>query len=76
MLSATRLVDDKEAAPIIGVQPSTLKNSRHTGTLAGVEPPTYIKIGRTVRYEVETLLQWRSQFQRRTCTRTEGGGHE
>ncbi len=76
MTSATRLVDDKEAAPIIGVQPSTLKNSRHTGRLAGVEPPAYLKIGRTVRYEIEDLIRWRNQFQRRTSTRIEGGDHE
>ena len=76
MALATRLVGDKEAAPIIGAEPSTLKNSRYTGILAGVEPPAYLKIGRAVRYEVETLLQWRDQFQRRTSTRTEKGEYE
>ena len=68
MITATRLIDDKEAAPILGVQPTTLKNSRHTGKLAGVEAPPYLKIGRTVRYEIEAILQWRSQFETRTST--------
>ena len=68
MVNATKLIDDKEAAPILGVQPNTLKNSRHTGRLAGVEAPPYLKMGRTVRYEVDALLAWRSQFEIRTST--------
>ncbi len=69
MATDTYLLDDKQAAPVIGVQPNTLRNSRHTGTLAGVEPPAYIKLGRTVRYELAELLKWRGQFEVRTCSR-------
>ncbi len=69
MSKAKRLINDREAAAILGVQPNTLKNARHTGRLAGVEAPPYLKMGRTVRYDTGALLTWRDQFQVRTSTR-------
>lgn len=64
-----QLLDDKQAAPFLGYKAETLKNSRHTGRLAGVDAPRYIKMGRSVRYRLEDLLEWREQFEVRTCTR-------
>lgn len=66
------LLNDKEAAEFLGYNHLTLKNSRHTGVLAGVEAPGFCKIGkRTVRYKFETLTRWLDQFEERTCTRPE-----
>ena len=67
------LLNDKQAAPILGFQPATLKNSRHTGKLAGVDAPPYSKLGkRTVRYRLKDLLKWLEQFEAQTCTRNGG----
>ena len=69
MFEPNQLLNDKQAAPIAGVQPNTLKNSRHTGKLAGVDAPRYIKMGRSVRYRLEDLQEWLDQFEVRSCTR-------
>lgn len=51
-----------EAAKHLGVAPSTLKLSRHTGILAMVDAPRFIKIGRCVLYEKDELDNWLGQF--------------
>ena len=53
---------NNESADFIGCSPNTLKMSRSTGKLFGVNAPSYIKLGRAVRYKVETLEEWLSQF--------------
>ena len=55
------LLDDKAAAPILGIAPATLKNSRFLKTLNGAPTPAFIRLGRSVRYELGTLLEWRSK---------------
>lgn len=57
------LLDTENASLIIGFKPSTLKLSRVTGTLAGVEAPVFKKLGRKVVYEREVLEEWLDQFQ-------------
>lgn len=47
----------------------TMRNSRCTGRLAGVEAPAHIKIGSKVLYEGRTLKKWRSQFHERIRSR-------
>lgn len=59
-----RYLSNEEAAIYIGFKPSTLRLSRHTGTLAGVDTPEYLKIGKVVRYDVQDLDQWLSQFRK------------
>jgi|GEM_PF-2476665 len=59
--------DTNDAAPILRVEPDTLRNSRHTGRLAGVTAPRHRKIGNRVFYERETLDKWLEQFEERTC---------
>jgi len=59
-----RYLTNSEAANLTGFTERTLKMSRHTGTLAGVQPPTFIKVGRSVRYKVSDLLAWMEQFQK------------
>lgn len=48
------LVDEREAAPIIGVKPATLSVWRTTGRYN----LPYIKVGRLVRYRRSDLAAW------------------
>lgn len=59
-----RYLFNDEAAKYIGFKPSTLKLSRHTGLLAGVDTPEFIKIGKSVRYDIKDLDRWMSQFRK------------
>jgi len=54
----------KDAAAYLGCCSSnSIKQSRHTGILLGVDAPAYIKIGGwAVVYKKETLDQWLDQF--------------
>lgn len=45
-----RLLTEREAGTYTGHAPATLRNMRHLGT-----GPTYVKVGRAVRYRVEDL---------------------
>ncbi len=56
------LLPDKSAAPIVGATPSSLKQSRYTGTLFGKTAPSYLKMGRSTRYKLSALLRFREQF--------------
>ena len=63
------LLDTRDAAALLGVAPTTLKISRCTGTLLGVEAPAYRKLGaRVVRYHADTLHAWLEQFELQTNT--------
>lgn len=68
MPTNSSLLSTKEAAKYLGLQPSTLRNARSTGKLAGTTPPAYLKIGTIVRYEKEVLDSWLNQFQPHTST--------
>ena len=48
-----RLVDTKKAAVIVNQSESQLNKLRLTG-----QGPEYVKLGRSVRYEVEALERW------------------
>ena len=53
------LLKSKEAARYIGYSDDSMRRSRVTGKLAGVDAPKHIKIGGvTVRYEVAELDRW------------------
>lgn len=56
------LLSDSEASKIIGAAPASLKQSRHTGTLFGKPAPIFIKMGRSARYRLSVLLEFRDQF--------------
>ena len=47
------LVDNNQAADIIGVHYLTLQNWRSTG-----KSPRYVKVGRNVRYRLSELKAW------------------
>lgn len=48
------LLDDPDAASLIGVKPGTLPVWRSTGRYA----IPYIKVGRRVKYRTSDLLRW------------------
>lgn len=56
--SLRQLLDEKEAALIIGAATPTLRKSRCTGKLFGLPAPKYLKLGRTIRYQSEALNDW------------------
>ncbi|QFT86665.1 Helix-turn-helix domain protein [Halomonas sp. THAF12] len=53
-----RYLSERQAADYLGFSPHTLRQSRWSGKLAGIEPPQHIKLGRNVRYELSTLDSW------------------
>ena len=62
-LDDDRAVTENEAAEIIGMSPSYLRQSRMDGDRANRTPcPPYYKIGRSVRYWVPDLHIWLKQF--------------
>lgn len=58
----TTLLSSNNAANFLGYSDNTLRNSRYTGTLAGVTAPTHIKLGKSVRYSIDDLNEWLIQF--------------
>ncbi|OPX56520.1 Helix-turn-helix domain-containing protein [Oceanospirillum multiglobuliferum] len=64
----TTLKTSAQAAEILGFSEYTIRLSRATGTLAGVEAPPFIKMGRNVRYKKSDLDNWLAQFQTFTNT--------
>ena len=63
----TRLTT-KEAADYLEVPAASLEKARCGYPLLGVEPPAFIKIGRSVRYNRETLDAWIAQFPEQLST--------
>ena len=56
------LLSDNEAAKILGAAPASLKQSRYTGDLFGKPAPPFVKMGRSTRYRLSALLEFRDQF--------------
>ncbi len=48
----------REAAMFIGVCKSALDKSRVSGEIFGQTPPSFIKMGRSIRYRVVDLKAW------------------
>lgn len=54
-----RLVSEREAARYIDFSVSYMRQSRMNGNLKGRTPaPPYIRIGRSVRYDIADLDNW------------------
>ncbi len=62
------LYDSADSGAFLGFAPTTMRNSRSTGKLAGVEAPAFIKMGSAVRYKGSTLKIWRNQFSEQSRT--------
>lgn len=56
------LLTTKDAAAKIPCSDRTLENSRYTGKLFGLDAPSYIKFGHTVRYKESTIDAWISSL--------------
>ena len=53
---------DVEAAKVLDSTSASLKQSRYTGILFGRPAPKFIKMGRSAKYKLSTLLAFRDQF--------------
>lgn len=62
------VLPNKEAAVYIGCAPNSLKQSRVTGQLFGVQAPAFLKMGVSVRYKIGTLDDWLDQFAEQSNT--------
>ena len=56
-------LNTKEAAIFINCSPYTLRLSRSTGKLFGVDAPLYKKRNRSVVYSRTSLESWENQFE-------------
>ncbi len=61
-------ISSKEAAEFLGYAEKTLRESRVSGTLAGVTAPPYIKRGKFCLYDQADLVVWTDQFKKITHT--------
>ncbi|WP_086480764.1 helix-turn-helix domain-containing protein [Oceanospirillum sanctuarii] len=64
----TVLITSAQAAEALGFSEYTLRLSRTTGKLAGVQAPPFLKVGRSVRYKQADLFEWLAQFDTFTNT--------
>lgn len=55
-------IPNDAASELLGCRPTTLKKSRHTGTLFGADSPEYIKRGRRIFYDQDVITTWLGQF--------------
>lgn len=55
MFEGDRLLTTKQTAEMIGMQPGTLTRGRVYGNK---NLPTYLKIGKAVRYRLSTIMAW------------------
>jgi len=62
------ILTTKETASYIGCATHTLKKSRYTGILFGVEAPPFVSMGREIRYKKQSIDDWISQFEEKLNT--------
>jgi predicted DNA-binding transcriptional regulator AlpA len=60
-----RLIDEKEAAGMIGMQRQTLAKWRMTGNPAA---PPFVRVGRSCRYKLSTIQAWIAAQSELTCS--------
>ena len=61
----------EQAAKCLGIAKSDLDRARVDGTLSGVEPPPFVRIGKRVRYPATDLKIWANRFKRQTTVAEE-----
>ena len=62
MENQQEILTTRQAAAKLGIQAATLKQSRHTGILFGEPAPTFLKMGRSTRYKLTSLIEFLNQF--------------
>ena len=65
-----RLIDEKEAAAMIGMQRQTLAKWRMNGN---PDAPPFVRVGRSCRYKLSTIQAWISAQDELTCSARMGG---
>lgn len=60
-----RLMDEKEAAKMVGMQRQTLAKWRMDGN---PDAPPFVRIGRSARYKLSTVRAWIASRQEISCT--------
>lgn len=56
------LLGDVEAAEVLSSTCASMRQSRYTGQLFGRPAPRFTKMGRSAKYKLSTLLEFRDQF--------------
>ena len=57
------LINTADAAQLIGIKPETLRQMRMVGT-----GPSFLKLGRLVRYRPETIAAWVAELPEQKIT--------
>ncbi|WP_044446989.1 helix-turn-helix transcriptional regulator [Alteromonas australica] len=55
------ILKSKEFANLIGIHEDNVRKSRSTGYLLGRKAPAHLKLGRSVRYKRDDILNWIDQ---------------
>jgi predicted DNA-binding transcriptional regulator AlpA len=65
-----RLINEQEAASLLGTSPAHLRRSRSTGELwRGIQTPAFVKLGpRSIRYKLSMLMEFIQQHPTVTST--------
>lgn len=66
------LLNETEAAKLLGFSKNTLRAWRVTGRPNGHKPPPFVKSGRAVRYRFSDLMAWVQNQPRHTSTSDPG----
>jgi len=66
--AAETLLTSQQTAVHLEYSEYTIRLSRTTGILAGVQAPPFLKLGRSVRYKKSDLDNWLAQFDTFTST--------
>lgn len=57
-----QLLNDPEAAKVLGTTTASLKQSRYSGLLFGKPTPKFLKMGKSAKYRLSTLVAFVNQF--------------
>lgn len=61
-----KLLTEREAAPLVGVQMQTLAKWRMQGN---PDAPPFVKVGRSCRYKLSTLKAWIDRLEDTNCNK-------
>ena len=53
-----------QAAHYLGISKCVLDKARISGELFGLEPPAFVRMGRSIRYPINDLEKWLSELNR------------
>jgi len=53
-----RLATERKTAEYLGCAPATLRQSRWSGRLFGKPAPAFLRLGRSIRYDLDSIDHW------------------